>query len=197
VKKINYIGMFIVMFFFLLFFIIATFFLDRRNPIDNRVETENDISYENKDFDMQVNIINSLYEDIKILYDVVNNKFKVDHDDVIIIDDITYKRITNFNEVMDKLFTLNGRNKYINDLGNYFAYSNNNYYLAGNFVSYQTYYFRGDNTNIYVTSANENEINGIIYEKWTSNNKNTLATIRVLNVQGNWVVDDVTLLSTE
>ena len=196
-KKINYIGMFIVMFFFLLFFIIATFFLDRRNPIDNRVETENDISYENKDFDMQVNIINSLYEDIKILYDVVNNKFKVDHDDVIIIDDITYKRITNFNEVMDKLFTLNGRNKYINDLGNYFAYSNNNYYLAGNFVSYQTYYFRGDNTNIYVTSANENEINGIIYEKWTSNNKNTLATIRVLNVQGNWVVDDVTLLSTE
>ena len=42
-----------------------------------------------------------------------------------------------------------------------------------------------------------NEINGIIYERWTSNNKNTLATIKVVNENGRWLIDDVTILATE
>ena len=57
--------------------------------------------------------------------------------------------ITNFDTVTVNLFTDNGLSKYISDLGSYFAYTDNKYYLAGNLVSYQTYYFRGDNTNIY------------------------------------------------
>ena len=42
--------------------------------------------------------------------------FKVDQDDTIVIGDITYKKITNFDSVMNNIFTLNGQKKYINDL---------------------------------------------------------------------------------
>ena len=98
---------------------------------------------------------------------------------------------------MNNLFTEQGRDKYLDDFSNYFAYTDNGYYLAGNLVSYQTYYFRGDKTNIFVTSYNDTEINGIIYEKWSSNNKNTLATIRVVNVDNKWLIDDITILAKE
>ena len=74
---------------------------------------------------------------------------------------------------------------------------NGNYYLAGNLVSYQTFYFRGDNTNIYITDVSENEINAIIYEKWTSNNRNTLATIKVVLENDKWLIDKIDILSAE
>ena len=96
---------------------------------------------------------------------------------------------------MDKVFTDNGKKKYLTDLGNYFALTDSGYYLAGNLVNYQTYYFRGDETNIYILSANEEEINGIIYERWTTNNKNTLATIKVIKNEGKRLVDDITILA--
>ena len=63
-------------------------------------------------------------------------------------------------------------------------------------VNYQTYYFRGDNTNIYVLDANENEINAIIYERWTSNNKNTLATIKIVK-EDRWLIDNISILSND
>jgi hypothetical protein len=132
-----------------------------------------------------------------MLYDVVNSKFKVSQEDVIVINDITYKKITNFNDVVDGLFTQNGLNKYIKDLGSYFAITNDTYYLAGNLVSYQTYYFRGDDTKIYVLDATDTEINAIIYEKWTSNNKNTLATIRIVNENNKWLIDNISILANE
>ena len=87
--------------------------------------------------------------------------------------------------------------KYINDLGAYFAYTDEKYYLAGNLVNYQTYYFRGDDTNIYITDATDNTINAIIYERWTSNNKNTLATIRVIKENNSWLIDNISILSNE
>ena len=95
------------------------------------------------------------------------------------------------------IFTSNGINKYIRDLGSYFAYTDQGYYLAGNLVSYQTYYFRGDNTNIYITEASDNQIDGIIYEKWTSENKNTLALIKVVFENDKWLIDNIEILSTE
>ena len=107
------------------------------------------------------------------------------------------KKITNFSDVVGSLFTQNGLNKYISDLGSYFAITNDMYYLAGNLVSYQTYYFRGDTTNIYVMDANDNEINAIIYERWTSNNKNTLATIRIVYENDEWLIDNISILSNE
>ena len=111
--------------------------------------------------------------------------------------DILHKRITNFDEVTNNIFTHNGINKYIETLSNYFAYTDNGYYLAGNLVSYQTYYFRGDETNIYITNVSENEINGIIYEKWTNNNKNTLALIKVVLDNDKWLIDNIEILATE
>ena len=115
----------------------------------------------------------------------------------ITINNITYKRITNFDSVIGGLFSNAGLNKYISDLGSYFAYTNDTYYLAGNLVSYQTYYFRGDNTNIYVTGVSDNVIDAIIYEKWTSADKNTLATIRVVKENNKWVIDNISILSCE
>ena len=79
----------------------------------------------------------------------------------------------------------------------YFAYTDSGYYLAGNLVTYQTYYFRGDNTNIYIEYADEDNIEGIIYEKWTSNNKNTLATISVVKENNTWLIDEINILATE
>ena len=113
------------------------------------------------------------------------------------INNIPYKKITNFDMVMNNLFTNNGINKYISDLGNYFAYTDSGYYLAGNLVTYQTYYFRGDKTTISIISSNEYEINAIIYEKWTSNNKNTLATIKVVKENNKWLVDNINIIATE
>ena len=92
------------------------------------------------------------------------------------------KFIDNFNEVIGHLFTDNGLSKYISDLGSYFAIMGDEYYLAGNLVSYQTYYFRGDNTSIYILDADDSVINAIIYENWTSNDKNTLATITAATI---------------
>ena len=177
---------------FLLFYFVANYFLAKgidkdKQEIDNsQVVSE---TYEN-----EKKIVENLYSKVKILYDVVNNKFKVSQDDVIILGDITYKKITNFEEVMVN-FTSKGIDKYIKDMGSFFAYSNGEYYLAGNLVTYQTYYFRGDTTNIYIISSGDTEIEAIIYEKWSSNNKNTLATIRVLKDNGVWLIDDITILS--
>ena len=138
-----------------------------------------------------------MYKDVRILYDVVNNKFTVSQDETITIGSIVYKRITNFNDVMNNLFSKNGIENYVYTLRNYFAHADDGYYLAGNLVSYQTYYFRGDTTNIYITSSTDEEINGIIYEKWTSNYKNTLATIKVVKENGKWLVDNINILSAD
>lgn len=196
-KRIDVMGMVILIALFILFYFITSIFLDN---IKNDVVLDNDnitSKDDNKTYEEEKNIVNSLYQDVRILYDVVNNKFKVDQEDVIVINDINYKLITNFNEVINNIFTASGRNKYINDLGSYFAIRDEKYYLAGNLVTYQTYYFRGDNSNIYIVDANDNEINAIIYERWSSNNKNTLATIKVVNKDGKWLIDNIDILSTE
>lgn len=195
-KKMNKIGMLILIVLFVLFYFIADFFLAKGNENKSSIDNNTVIDDTNNN-DREIAIIKGLYDNVRILYDVVNNKFKVSQDDIIVIGDITYKKITNFDEVMNNLFTENGIKKYISDLGNYFAYTENGYYLAGNLVTYQTYYFRGDNTKISITSALDKEINGIIYEKWTSNNKNTLATIRVVLVDNRWLIDDITIIATE
>ena len=190
-------GVLILIGIFILFYIITIFFLDKRNinkEIPKKEETE---EKEKINYDNEKTIINNLYKEVKILYDVVNNKFTVDQTNPIVIGNITYKKITNFDEIMNNLFTENGIKKYIETLGNYFAYTDDGYYLVGNLVSYQTYYFRGDTTNIYITDTNENEIDGIIYEKWTTNNKNTLATIKVVNDNNKWLIDNIDILSNE
>ena len=182
---------------FIVFYLITSFFLDKRNISKSKIETNEPIINVNDNYDNQKIIVSNLYREVRILYDVVNNKFRVDQDDTITIGDIIYKRIINFDEVMTPLFTKNGISKYISDLGDYFAYTDTGYYLAGNLVSYQTYYFRGDSTNIYVTSASDNEINAIIYERWSSNNRNTLALIKVVLNDGKWLIDKIDVLSAE
>ena len=196
-KKMNHIGMIILISLFFIFFIITSLFLERRENKDNEVENTVLPEINTNNYEYQKGVISSLYGNVRVLYDVVNNKFKVSQDDVINMGDIVYKKITNFDEIMNNYFTERGINKYIADMGNFFAYNEDGYYLAGNLVSYQTYYFRGDNTNIYILNANENEINGIIYEKWKSNNKNTLATIKVVKSDSKWLIDDITILSSE
>ena len=196
-NKLSSIGITILISLFVVFYFVTTIVLDNiRNDVeinnDNSLIGDVDLNYTN-----EKEIVNNLYQGVRMLYDVVNSKFKVSQEDIIVMNDITYKRIVNFDEVTNKLFTANGLNKYINDLGNYFAYMGDVYYLAGNLVSYQTYYFRGDTTNIYVLDASDNVINAIIYEKWTSNNKNTLATIRVVNENGIWLIDNISILASE
>lgn len=195
-KNMNKIGMVIVILFFALFYIIANFFLEKRDINKNGIETDTPV-VENDNYNKEKGIVNNLYQDVRILYDVVNNKFRVDQEDTIVIGDITYKKIINFDEITNKSFTDNGRSDYVKDLGNYFAYTEDGYYLAGNLVSYQTYYFRGDNTQIFITDASDSEIYGIIYEKWTSNNRNTIATIKVVNENNKWLIDNIDILATE
>ena len=198
-KKMNYIGILILVVIFGLFYAITTFFLDRKVP-SNQVEVlpptteEMDSGLSNTEY---VHIINNLYSDLRILYDVVNTKFKVSQEDTLSVGEITYKKITNFDEVMNKIFTEKGINKYLNDLDNYFAITDNGVYIAGNLVTYQTYYFRGDDTNIYVIDKTDETVTAIIYEKWTSNGTNTLATIDLVKVNREWRVDDVTILSNK
>ncbi len=196
-KDISKISISILIIVFALFYIITTFLLDKRNLNKNIKPTNEPIKEESKTNEEQKEIVNNLYQDVRILYDVINNKLKVDQNDTITIGDIVYKKITNFDEATNKVFTSNGINKYIKDLGSYFAYTDSGYYLAGNLVSYQTYYFRGDDTNIYITDANDNEINGIIYERWSSNNKNTLALIKVVLDNDRWLIDNIDILATE
>lgn len=195
-KNMNRNGVIILIGIFLVFYLITTFFLDRRNLNKNTPVKEEPV-VDQIDLESEKMIVKNLYNNIKILYDVVNNKFTVSQEDTITIGDIIYKKINNFDEVMNNVFTENGKKKYINDLNNYFALTDDGYYLAGNLVNYQTYYFRGDETNIYILDSKENEINGIIYERWTSNYKNTLATIKVVNKNGKWLVDDINILATE
>lgn len=196
-KNINRTGVIILIIIFVLFYLITTFLLDKRNISKNVIKNNEEVIKENNSYENEKNIINNLYKEVKILYDVVNNRFTVSQDDTITIGDIIYKKITNFEEVTTPLFTENGIQKYINDLGSYFAHSEDGYFLAGNLVSYQTYYFRGDESNIYITDSKENEIDAIIYERWKSNNKNTLATIKAINKDGTWLVDNIDILATE
>lgn len=196
-KRMDWIGILILICIFVTFYFITSIVLDNVKHTeeiddDNLAIEKIDPSYEN-----EKDVVSRLYQSVRMLYDVVNSKFKVSQDDVILINDITYKKIVNFNEVIDGIFTDNGVNKYISDLGSYFAIMDEDYYLAGNLVSYQTYYFRGDNTNIYVLDANDNEINAIIYENWTSNNKNTLATIKVVKEDNEWLIDNISILANE
>ena len=196
-KDISRISIIIVIVIFALFYLITTYFLDRRNLNKNIPPVNENINVQELSNEEEKAIINDLYQNVRILYDVVNNKFKVDQNDIITIGDIVYKKITNFDEVTSNIFTSNGVSKYIKDVGSYFAYTESGYYLAGNLISYQTYYFRGDNTSIFVTDVGDNEINGIIYEKWTSNNKNTLALIKVVLENNKWLIDNIEILATE
>ena len=196
-KRMDWIGILILICIFVTFYFITSIVLDNVKHTeeiddDNLAIEKIDPSYEN-----EKDVVSRLYQSVRMLYDVVNSKFKVSQDDVILINDITYKKITNFDEVVGDLFTENGLSKYISDLGSYFAKTSEKYYLAGNLVNYQTYYFRGDNTNIYVLDANDNEINAIIYENWTSNNKNTLATIKVVKEDNEWLIDNISILASE
>ena len=196
-KNMNMMGVLILLGIFLAFYLVTTYFLDRRKltkevPPKEETKITEQITYEE-----EKNIVKGLYDEARILYDVVNNKFIVDQDNTITSGDNIYKKITNFDEVTKNIFTANGVNDYTNDLNNYFVYNEDGYYLIGNLVNYQTYYFRGDETNIFILDTKENEINAIIYERWTSNNKNTLATIKVINEEGKWLVDDIDILKTE
>ena len=196
-NNMNKIGMLILVGIFAIFYLITTYLLDKRNLNKDIPPKETVVTTQVDNYDNEVNIIKNLYNNVKILYDVVNNKFIVSQEDTISIGNVVYKKIINFDDIMNNLFTENGIKKYISDLDNYFAYTDDGYYLAGNLVNYQTYYFRGDESNIYVTGSAENEIDGIIYERWTGNNKNTLATIKVVNKEGNWLVDNIDILATE
>ncbi len=196
-KNMNMMGVLILLGIFLVFYLVTTYFLDRRKltkevPPKEETKITEQITYEE-----EKSIVKSLYDEARMLYDVVNNKFIVDQDNTITSGDNIYKKITNFDEVTKNIFTANGVNDYISDLNNYFVYNEDGYYLIGNLVNYQTYYFRGDETNIFILDTKENEINAIIYERWTSNNKNTLATIKVINEEGKWLVDDIDILKTE
>lgn len=194
-KNINFIGMCILIVFFILFYFITTFFLDRRvspNKVD--VDTNDD---EIKEETKEESIVSSLYSNVRMLYDVVNNKFKVSQDDVQVVGDITYKKVTNFDDVMNKYFTSAGIQSYLTLLNNYFLILDDEVYLAGNLVTYQTYYFRGDNTNIYVMDKSDSQIRAIVYEKWTSNNTNTLALFDIVNVNNKWLINDISILSTK
>ncbi len=196
-KNMNAIGIVILLGLFLIFYLVATYFLDRRNltkevPKKDDTEITDKLTYED-----EKNIVKNLYDEVRILYDVVNNKFVVDQDNTIVIGENVYKKITNFDEVTKNIFTSKGLEKYINTLSNYFTYYDDNYYLIGNLVNYQTYYFRGDETNIYILDATDGEINAIIYERWTSNNKNTLALVKVVFENNKWLIDKIDILSTE
>ena len=195
-KRLDLVGILILIVLFISFYFITSLFLNNMKH-DEEIKEESAIQEIDPSYEDEKDIVNRLYQDVRMLYDVVNSKFKVSQDDIIVINDITYKRIINFDEVTNKLFTDDGLNKYISDLGSYFAITNDTYYLAGNLVTYQTYYFRGDNTNIYVLDANDMEINAIIYEKWTSNNKNTLATIKIVKVDNTWLIDNISILANE
>lgn len=196
-NKLTFYGMIILIGLFVSFYFITSLVLDNLKRDEEIVDDIPAVDKIDKDYNNEKNIVTNLYNDVRMLYDVVNSKFKVSQDDTIIINNITYKKITNFDEITNHLFTDNGLLKYIDDLGSYFAYTNDEYYLAGNLVSYQTYYFRGDNTNIYVQNVTEDTIDAIIYEKWTSNNKNTLATIRVVNENNEWLIDNISILANE
>lgn len=196
-SKMSTIGIIILVLVFGLFYGVTVFLLERRvedNTVNNVIKDE---IVENDSFDDEKYIVNSLYSELRILYDVVNSKFKVNQSDTITMGDIVYKKITNFDDVIYSIFTENGKEDYLNDLNEYFAYTENGYYLAGNLVTYQTYYFRGDKTNIYILDASSEEINAIIYEKWSSNNINTLATVKIVNSDNGWLVDNVKILSNE
>lgn len=196
-KRMDWTGVLILIVLFVSFYFITSIVL---NKIKNDEEIKNEdttLNDTNSNYMTEKEIVDNLYQKVRMLYDVVNSKFKVDQDDVIIMNEITYKRITNFDEIMGNLFTNNGLNKYLSDLGSYFAIASDKYYLAGNLVSYQTYYFRGDTTNIYVLDVNDDTIDAIIYEKWTSGNKNTLATIRVVKENNYWLIDNINILSNE
>ncbi len=196
-NKIDFYGIVILICVFIAFYFIASIFLERMKPNEEITDNKPAIEDVDPNYVDEKLIVSNLYQEARMLYDVVNSKFRVDQDDVIVIDEITYKKIVNFDEVVSHLFTDNGVLKYVSDLGGYFAYTDDKYYLAGNLVNYQTYYFRGDTTNIYVIDANDEEINAIIYEKWTSNNKNTLATIKVVKVNNVWLIDNISILDSE
>lgn len=190
-------GIFILICIFISFYFIATIFLEKYKHDEEIIDNDNVINDTDINYVDEKEIVNNLYQNVRMLYDVVNSKFKVSQEDIIVINNITYKKITNFDEVVNGIFTNNGLSKYINDLGSYFAYTNNEYYLAGNLVSYQTYYFRGDDTNIYVLDANSYEIKAIVYEKWTSGDKNTLATISIVKENNEWLIDNIDILDSE
>ena len=54
-----------------------------------------------------------------------------------------------------------------------------------------------ENTNIYIIDADDDKIEGIIYEKWKSNNRNTLATIEVVKDGNDWLINRIDILSSE
>ena len=190
-------GIIILILIFVSFYFITSMLLEKYKHDEEIPEENNAVVDAENDYVDEKEIVLDLYQEVRILYDVVNSKFKVSQEDVIIINNITYKKIVNFDEVIKNIFTDNGLSKYITDLGSYFAYTDDGYYLAGNLVTYQTYYFRGDVTNIYVLDSTDDEINAIIYEKWTSGNKNTLAMIRVVKENEHWFIDNIDILSNE
>ena len=196
-NKLNTYGILVLIILFVGFYFITTIILDNIKPNEEIDNSNPAIEEIDKNYTNEKEIVNGLYQNVRMLYDVVNSKFKVSQEDIIIIDEITYKKIINFEQVINGLFTQNGLSKYISDLGSYFAYTDDKYYLAGNLVSYQTYYFRGDTTNIFVLDANDYEINAIINEKWTSNNRNTLATIKVIRENNTWLIDNISILVSE
>lgn len=195
----THIGMVILVVIFIIFYMVTTFFLERKvssNQVEVNPPLTDDMSGELTNTEY-VYIVNNLYNDLRILYDVVNNKFKVSQENMLVVGEITYKKITNFDDVMKKIFTENGIKKYLKDLDKYFAITDNGVYLAGNLVSYQTYYFRGDDTNIYIIDKDEDKFRAIIYEKWTSNETNTLATIDLVKENNTWLVDNVMILANK
>lgn len=194
-NRMNLIGMGILIVLFILFYVLTTYFLDKKvdtNTVDKEVNNE---VVQVNDNDANIAIVTNLYNSARIIYDVVNTQFKLDLEDNFLEDEVIYKKITNFDLVMDEIFTANGKKDYLETLNSYFKVVDDNVYLAGNLVSYQTYYFRGDDTNIYIVDASADKIKAIVYEKWTSNNTNTLALIDVLKVSDNWFIDNIDILS--
>ena len=107
-NKISFYGIVILICLFISFYFIASLFLNNMRHDEEIKEDIPAVSDKDNDYDDEKQIVTQLYQNVRMLYDVVNSKFKVDQEDVIIINDITYKKITNFDEVVGDLFTENG-----------------------------------------------------------------------------------------
>ena len=96
-KKLSSIGILSLLGLFLIFYIVANFLLEKRDVKDKKeIDANKDVIKEQVNNDKQIAIINRLYSDVRILYDVVNNKFKVSQDDVIVIGDIAFDIHTSY-----------------------------------------------------------------------------------------------------
>ena len=106
-KKMNYIGMLIVLGFCLTFFALASFFLEK-NSIKNKdkVNKTEEIVKQDNNYENEKNIISRLYSDARILYDVVVNTINDFYILWAINSALTFLLLGYLNNPFDSLFLL-------------------------------------------------------------------------------------------